>query len=150
MASTQSIKPRQLKQPVMLPGILSVALAAGTLLFIEHFDVAYGLQKYFSASATNMKQLQAASGNSYFASIKTIFVLILIVFVLYAVFYLVFFECIALLYFLVSSKWRSPQVFISYKNTADDSKTGTTDIALTIKKCWKKMDLRCTFLNILK
>lgn len=124
----------QQKRPILLPALLSVSLAACVWLLIDQLDIAYGIQKHFFASSFNMKQLEIAAGGSFYKSIKIVIVLILIVFVVYAIFYLLIFECIALLYFFITSRWHNPKVFISYKNTEDDSKTDTTNIALDIKK----------------
>lgn len=140
----------QQKQPVILPFVLSVLLAVCTWLFIEYLDIAYGIQKYFAASATDMKQLQLAAGSSFYNSIKIVVVLVLIVFVVYAIFYLAFFECIALVYFFISSKWYNPEVFISYKHTADDSKTDTSSIALGIKRALEAKGFRVHFFKYTK
>lgn len=134
----------------MLPAVLSVLLAVCTWLLIEYFDIADGLQKHFFSSAYDMKQVQAAAGNNFYKSIKIVLVLILIVFVLYAIVYLLVFEGIALLYFFVSSRWRNPGVFISYKNTQGDAKTDTTNIALTIKKLLEKKGFKVYFFKYSK
>lgn len=145
MASKQSTNSLPQNQPVILPAVLSVLLAVCTWLFIEYFDIAYGIQKYFLGSAFNMKQLQAASGKSYLKGIEVLGILIVIMFVVYAFFYLLLFECIALLYFFISSRCRNPSVFISYKNTTNDSKTDTTNIALAIKKVLEGKGFRVYF-----
>jgi hypothetical protein len=124
----------QQKHSMLLPAILSIALSVCTWFFIEYIDIAYGIEKYFFASSINMKHLEIAAGGSFYKSVKTVIILILIVFVLYAIFFLLCFECMALLYFFIFSKWHNPEIFISYKNTEEDSKTDTTDIALAIKK----------------
>jgi hypothetical protein len=140
----------QQKQPVILPAVLSIVLALSTWFFIEYLDIAYGIEKYFSGSAYDMQQLQMAAGNSYFKSIRTLFVLLLIVFVLYAVFYLLLFECMALLYFFISSKWRNPEVFISYKNTDADDEADTTNIAGTIKQALEQKGFTVHFFKYSK
>ncbi len=124
----------QQKQPVILPALISILLAACTWFCIEYLDIAYGIEKYFGGSSFDMKQLQMAAGGSYYKSMRTIFILLLIVFVVYAVFYLLIFECFALVYFFISSKWHKPEVFISYKNTDADDKADTTNIAVAIKE----------------
>jgi hypothetical protein len=68
----------------------------------------------------------------------------------YAIFYLLIFECIALLYFFISSRRKNPEVFISYKNTEDDSKSDTTNIALSIKKVLEDNSFRVHFFKYSK
>jgi Ca2+/Na+ antiporter len=143
-------KPTPQKQPFILPAILSIIVAICTWFFIEYLDIAYGIEKYFSGSAFDMKQLQMAAGGSYYKSIKILVVLMIIVFVVYAVFYLLLFECMVLIYFFISSKWRRPQVFISYKNTDDADETDTTNIALTIKDALEQKGFTVLFFKYSK
>lgn len=138
------------KRPIFLPFILSILLAVCTLLVIEYVDAAFGIKKIFFNSSYDMKQFQIAAGGSFYKSIKAGFVLILVVFVLYAIFYVLVFECIALLYFFVTSRWRDQPVFISYKNTEEDSKTDTTNIALDIKKVLETNGFKVYFFKYTK
>lgn len=137
----------QKNKPVLLIAFLSLALAAATWYCIDYFGITQGLQNYFFGSSHSMKKIQAAAGGSFYNSIKTVIVLILIVFVVYAVIFLLVFECFALCYFFISSKWRNPKVFISYKNTDTDSKTDTTSIALAVKKVLEQKGFGISFFN---
>lgn len=135
----------QQKRPVFLPVILSLVLAVCVLLVIDYVDTSIGIKKIFFNSSYNMKQFRIDAGGDFFESIKIGFVMILVVFVVYALFYLLVFECVALLYFFVTSRWVDQAVFISYKNTEDDSKADTTNIALAIKKVLEENGFKVYF-----
>lgn len=137
-------------KPVLIPAVLSLLLAAGTWFLIERLDIAYGLQKYFLNASFTMQQLQHSAGGSLYNSMKIVIVLLLIVFVLYAIVYFILFESVALLYFFVSSRWHNPAVFISYKNTSSDSKADTTAIALAIKKALEQKRFKVYFFEYSK
>ncbi len=140
----------QQKQPIILPALFSIILAICTWLIIEYLDKRYGIQQYFLTSSTDMKQIQTAAGGSFYQSIKVVIILVLIVFVLYAVFYLMIFECFALAYFFIFSKWRKPEVFISYKNTDADDKADTTNIAVAIKDALEAKKFKVHFFKYSK
>lgn len=134
-------------RPVILPAFISIILASAAWYCVEHFGITQALQTFFFGPSYSMKQLQAAAGGSFYHSIKTVVVLILIVFVVYAIIFLLVFECFAVCYFFISSKWRNPEVFISYKNTETGSKTDTTSIALAIKQALEQNRFTVHFFN---
>ena len=138
------------KRPILLPFIFSILLAICTLLVIDCVDEAFGIKKIFFHSSYNMKQFRIDAGGNFYESIKIGFVMILVVFVVYAIVYLLVFECIAFLYFFVTSRWRDQAVFISYKNTEDDSKADTTNIALDIKKVLEDNGFKVYFFKYTK
>jgi TIR domain len=140
----------QQKRPTIVPFILSFFLAVFILVVIEYVDSTFGIKKLFLGSSLNMKQFQEAVGGNFYKTTMTCIVMILIVLVIYAIVYLIVFECVALLYFFITSRWVNQAVFISYKNTEDDSKADTTKMAVDIKKVLEKNGFRVYFFKYTK
>lgn len=134
----------QFKQKV-LSAILSIAIALFTLYFVEKMEYVQDINEYFSGGINNMAQLQKLTGKNYFEGIKTIMLLIFIFFVAYVCFFVFFFELIALGYFLKTSRWRKPRVFISYKNSQAEAKVDTGKIALALKTDLEKKGFKVLF-----
>ncbi|MCW3109586.1 MAG: hypothetical protein JWQ09_4092 [Segetibacter sp.] len=122
----------QLKQNVF-SGILSIAMALFTLFFIERMGYADDIQQYFFGGISDLGQLEKFVGKNYYEGIKSIMLLIFAFFVTYICFFVFFFELIALGYFLITSKWLKPSVFISYKKAEAGARVNTDKIALALK-----------------
>lgn len=130
----------------ILAAILSLLLAACTLFFIEYMHYADGIQQYLFVGMEDMSAGKTG-GRSYLDNIKAVMVLICIFFVLYAIFFLLFFELLALAYFIFTSRWQKPRVFISYKNAAKDAPVDTAKIAQAIKKSLEQKGFTVLFFN---
>ncbi len=123
-------RPGTPSETILLKAI-SVFISFATLWLIDQLGLLSYLQEGFDKY--NFAQLKAI-GKTNTEGI-TIVVFFILHFVLrYSVFSLIFFELLALPYFLVSSSWRKPRVFISYKMNTAGAKVNTNQIALDIKK----------------
>ena len=129
----------------LFSAIVSIAIALITLYFLEHKGYGKSTQHFFFGDIADGKQLEKLEGEDFYKNIKKIMLLIFAFFVTYACFFVFFFEIIALVYFLVTSKWRKPRVFISYKNADAGSKVNTGKIAEDINADLKHKGFRTLF-----
>src|SRR5205085_6422556 len=99
----------------VVAAIISIVIALSTLLYLETMGYSNKIQQLYFGNISNLGQLEKLIGKSYYVGIKSIMLLIFIFFIAYICFFVFFFELTALAYFLITSKWRKPAVFISYK-----------------------------------
>ena len=114
--------------------ICALLLPLGTLLFMEHMHYADKIKSVFFGNIESLGAFKQYFADNYWKGAEMLMGIIAVSFIAYIIFYVFFFELLALLYFFLSSKWRKPKVFISYKNTASDSLADTKDISLEVKK----------------
>ncbi|HTN16756.1 MAG TPA: TIR domain-containing protein [Chitinophagaceae bacterium] len=134
----------------IVAALLGLILAMGTFFYLEASGYSADITHYFFGDSTDLKSLSTSSGTHYWQRLKAIMLLLAIFFILYCFVFLLFFEALALLYFLFSSKWRKPRVFISYKNSAPDAAVNTTEIAEAIKNQLGQHGFRTLFFTYTK
>lgn len=118
----------------LLIGLCSIIIALIALAVINGSGLADDmLHKYVGQNINDFGQLSLYAGKSYLEKLKGVMFLIIIFLFIYCIIFSSIFEVLAVLYFIFSSKWRKPSVFISYKNSDKDSKVDTTNIANAIK-----------------
>lgn len=125
-------------------------LALGTFFYLRASGYAADITHYFFGDSTDLQSLSSSSGTQYWQRLKAVMLLIAIFFILYCFVFLLFFEAFALLYFLFSSKWRKPRVFISYKNSSPDAAVNTTGMAEEIKNNLEQKGFRTLFFTYTK
>lgn len=130
-----------------IPGLI---LALGTFLYLGASGYSAEITHYFFGGSTDLKSLSISSGANYWQRLKAVMLLLAIFFILYCFVFLLFFEAFALLYFLFSSRWRKPRVFISYKNSASDAAVDTTAMAKEIKSRLEQKGFRTLFFTYTK
>jgi hypothetical protein len=124
---------------------ISISLAVLTLGLMEMGGISDKCSDYFFGNMKNMGQLNYFLQKSYFEGIKTIMLLVFMLFVLYMAFFVMIFLCFSFLYFLLKSKWRKPSVFISHKHSGEGALVNTSQIALDIKAVLEKQGFRICF-----
>jgi hypothetical protein len=129
----------------VLAVFFSVLLAIGTFLYLDASGVSTDIRHYFFGNSAALETFSQYAGASYWERLKAVMLLLFIFFVLYSFIFLLFFEALAVLYFLLSSKWRKPCVFISYKNSEAGAVTNTTMMAGEIRSQLESKAFRTLF-----
>ena len=124
--------------------LVSVVIALVTLWFIEERRYADGVRQYFFGTGNSIGQY-AIFATNYYEGLKLIMLLLFAFFVVYVSFFVILFEAIALTYFLFTSKWSKPKVFISYKNPEAGSTIPTGAIAADIKTVLEQKGFKVLF-----
>ncbi len=130
--------------------IASLLIAFLTLFIIEKLGYPENIQSYFFGDIKEMGQLKSLLKQDWIKGLKSVMFLLFAFFVVYIMFFVLVFEIFALFYFLISSKWRKPKVFISYKNTNEDSDVDTTKMAVSIKSFLEKKGFKVFFFEYTK
>ena len=135
------MKPKQKRFAIFL----SIVITATTFLFIEYMHFDKGVQQKIFPNAGNLDDLRRFFGRNYYEGIKTVMLLIFQFFVVYVSFFVLLFEAIAIAYFIATSRWTNPKVFISYKYSGQDAAVNTNKIAATIKSELEKKGFKVLY-----
>lgn len=130
--------------------IFSISIALVALFIIEYFGYSSDFRSYFFGQMQDMGQLKSFLKEDWIKGTKTIMFLLLAFFVLYVIAFIIVFESLALFYFIFSSRWRNPKVFVSYKNTEKGAEVNTTKMALAIKEHLEKKGITVLFFQYTK
>lgn len=109
--------------------VASMMLSLLALAYIELWGPGTDVRIYFFGGIRNLGELEQLLHQNYLKGLRNIMILILLYAILYLFFFVMIFEALALLFFLFSSKWCRPVVFISYKNTEEGSRSDTTKMS---------------------
>lgn len=120
-------------------------LASISLYAIEQMGYANDFRNYFFGGITDMGQFKSTIKNEWIKGTRNVMFLVFAFTILYIVVFALIFEFFALVYFVFSSKWRKPKVFISYKNSDKGDEVNTTQIALSIKKFLEEKGFKVLF-----
>ena len=120
-------------------------IALCTLWFIEANGYAADVQQHYFGGANSMGQYTQLVSHNYYDGIKAVMFILFAFFVMYIFFFVMFFVAVAVVYFVITSRWRKPRVFISYKKAAADSTIRTDEIALDIKANLESKGFRILF-----
>lgn len=113
--------------------ILGIFLATISLYAIEQMGYANDFRNYFFGGITDMGQFKTLIKADWIKGTRNVMFLLFAFTILYIIVFALVFEIFAVVYFVFSSKWRKPKVFISYKNSDKEDEVNTTKIALNIK-----------------
>lgn len=129
----------------IIAGIISVFIASLTYMlifrFIDQEEFFSIVSKSFENKVNDLNHSKISEDNPI-KMLKELLVIFLIPFFTYLIAFVLVFEIFCILYFLFTSKWKKPRIFISYKSTVKGSEFDTTQIAkkiegLLVKKHFK-------------
>lgn len=130
--------------------ILSILIAFIALYIIEHLGYSSNFRSYFFGQIQDMGQLKVMIKADWIKGTKSVMFLLLAFFVLFLMAFICVLESVALIYFICSSRWRKPKVFISYKNSEKGAEVNTTKMALAIKSHLEKKGFTVLFFEYTK
>lgn len=118
----------------IIASLLGLLLALISILAIEQMGFAQDFRNYFFGGLKDLGQFKILLKADWIKGTRNVMFLLFAFTILYISVFALFFELFAVVYFIFSSKWRKPKVFISYKNSDKEDEVNTTKIALNIKK----------------
>lgn len=124
---------------------ISILLVSACICFVEYKGISRSLGAYIFGSNEGINTSFVQQNKPLWEQIKILLLLAALFLFSYLTLLILLFELVCIPYFIFSSRWRKPCIFISYKKHSSSEKVNTYRIAQELKNILSGMKFRVLF-----